>query len=548
MNKFSARSITPYESSYNTESEKEFLSILDRNHSTTRVHKRVISNDSQNYKIESPHTIRNFCGNCIRLERHIHDLKRKQQKYKEGQEIREKHLRQLDSLLQIKDKRLKEEENNLKIEKNQIGRETEDLKKIIKDCQNEKFQLEKENKALAKENSNIVVNLKKAEMKYTEIQKHIKKYEDEKQNIEENIRSQIFKSFESRESSLKKKESEISLAYQKLNYENQLIEEKNMKLAYYEENLLIQEQSIKLKYEELSNFSAELERSEAKLLQDQESLKIESENQLSFIKNKEAQLSASEKALKSKFSMLDAELASIESLKVKLHEQQLILNEEINNYRKLQMDMIEDQSIPDFDKEQSLVFEEKEKYIEEMIERLNEEEKQFAERWAGLKKIEENLKSEVDYFKSKCEELEQKSIRRDESFSIEFQEKLVSLSNKEEELLILENNLKKERQEIDSTAELIKTLNNDLLYQKIKQDEENEKINREKERLLELLRSQEEKAKILAEKEQDLLNFRDFLQEREKGLVSHDNSEDYYRENKRSILTAPCSIPQSPKE
>ena len=534
-NKTSARSISPFENSYDTSTDKELYPSQERN-TNPNSRRRIIPNEYLSKKIDSPPTATRFCGNCIRLERNIHDLTKKLQKEKKKNENREKHAKQLYSLLQIKDKRLKEEENSLKIEKNSISHELEDLKQLIKDIQHEKSRTENENKRISKENANLIVALKKTETKYVEIQKIIKKYEEEKKNLEETLRSQILKNFESRESNLKKKESEISLEYQKINYENELMEEKKIKLSYIEQNLMIQDQSFKLKYEELSNFSNELEESKEKLQQDQQEFEEKVEKKLNTIESCEKNLQNQENSLKLKFSKLDIELQNIESLKTKLNDQRAILDKEINNYRELQQELM-NQPIhyTESEADDASTCQEKEKYIDEMIEKLTEEERKFSERWAGFKKTEESMKNEIEYFKRKNSELEQKlNIKSTEEFAIplEYQEKLFSLQNKEEELINLENTLNKERQDIDATADLVKSLNDDLLAQKKIQDEEYERINKEKERLVDMLKRQEERAKLLSLKEQDLLKFRDSLIDLEKSYVSDDNIHDQNYENK----------------
>lgn len=551
INRRSMRSITPYtpyESSCNTDTEKDLYGTLERKFSSSKSHKRVISGEIQSFKVETSPTIRSFCGNCVRFERQVQELKKKLQKEKENHDTREKHMRQLDSLLQIKDKRLKEEEKSLKSEKNQTNRELEELKRLYKELHHEKIQLENDNKSFSKENSSLISNLKKAETKSAEIQKILKKFEDDKKTIEENIKASILKNLETRENNLKKKETEISLAYQKINYENELLEEKSMKIAYFEQNLIIQEQSIKLKYEELSNFSLELEKSEAKLIEDQNNFKEEVSNQLSYLRSRETQQTAQEKALKSKLSMLDSELENIETLKSKLQEQKSFLSKEIEMYKNLQLEILNEHSINiESDSEKNIISEEKEKYIEEMIERLSEEENKFSERWESMKKLEESLRNELDFYKKKCEQLEHQLLSKEpNNIPSDYHAKILSLQTKEEELLAFENNLNKERLEIDSTVELVKSLNNDLQAQKKIQDEEYKKIEKEKEKILELLKKQEERARTLGLKEQELLNFEQSLRRDSRRPELKISSPESNFEEKSFQTSSPSSILDSP--
>lgn len=518
-NKTSARSITPIDSFYNTETDKEYFSSIDRNYINTKSHKRVTSSDTQYYKLDSSPATENFCSNCIRLERNISDLKKRLQKEKEKFEVKEKHIRQLDTLLQIKDKRLKEEELSLTSEKQSLSYEITDLKKTLHDMYQNRHQGENERKNLIRENSNLTLGIKKAEARIAELQKGLKKYENEKKTNEENMKNIVMKNLEARENTVKVKESEIMLEYQKINYENELIDQKNYKLTYYEQNLLMQEQSIKLKYEELSSYSNELERTKCKIQKEQRKFEEETTAQLLSFKTKENSLATQEKAFASKMSMLNIELDNLETLKIKLHEQKALLDKEINNYKNLQLEIIrEPMNSSEIESESNAYNDEKEKYIEEMIERLNEEEIKFAERINDFKKTEENIKNNLEYYKNRCEELEQKGTSKDYSqiVNLEYQEKLISLQIQEEELANMENHLNKEREDIDATADLVKSLNEDLQVQKKIQDEEYERINKEKEKIVELLKKQEERTKTLAQKEQELISFHERLIEMEK--------------------------------
>ena len=525
-NRVYKNSLSPFGSSCNTDPEKDYFNRIDRQYSDSKSHKRINSNDLCDFKLDCISPIGNFCGNCVRLERQIQELKKKTQRENEKNDVREKHMRQLDSLLQIKDKRLKEEDLTLKNDKSRLESEVISLKKLVKEIHNEKNSIENEKKLLAKENSALSLNLTKSERKCAELQRSIKKQEEDKLNQEESIKSKVLKTFEARENNLKQKELEISSEYEKINYENELIEEKRFKLGYYEQNLMVQEKSLNLKLEELSNYGAELEESRSQLKIDQNDFENRLENHLSAIKSAEAQVSSQEKSLKSKFHLLDMELENVESLKAKLQEQSFLLNQEISNYKSIEEDLIKDSAIrSDNEAEESSIFQEKEQYIEEMIRRLNEEEKIFSERWSNFKKTEDRLKNEVEYFKRKSEELEQKLMEPDAVINIsppDYQEKEEFLKAKEEELLVLEESLKREREDVDSTAELVQSLNKELILQKRVQDQEHEKIEKEKQRLVELLTQQEERARALALREQELAEIReDLMLKRKEGVKEH---------------------------
>ena len=174
VNKTSTRSISPSENSYDTSTDKELYISHYAKYNNASSHRRIISSDQLNIKLESPPSIGKFCGNCIKLERGINDLRKKLQKEINKNEVREKHMKQLDSLLQIKDKRLKEEEISLKSERNQLLYELNDANKIVKETEAEKNKIENEYKRMSKEYSNLLIIVKKTETKYAEIQKGLK--------------------------------------------------------------------------------------------------------------------------------------------------------------------------------------------------------------------------------------------------------------------------------------------------------------------------------------------------------------------------------------
>ena len=549
-NRVYKKSVSPFGSSYNTDTEKDLFSSVER-YSDSRSHKRITSSDLYNMKLDSASPIGNFCGNCVRLERQIQEFKKKSQREKEKADVREKHMRQLDSLLQIKDKRLKEEDLTLKNDKNRLESEVIALKRLLKEVQNDKNLAENDNNILSKENSTLVSNLAKAERKLGDLKKFVKKHEEDRLHLEETIKSQVLKTFEARENNLKKKELEISSEYQKINYENEVIEEKRFKLGYYEQNLMMQEKSIKLKLEELSSYSLELEESKLQLQKDQKDFEERIESELAAIKSTEDQISSQEKTLKSKFHLLDMELGNVESLKSKLQEQSFLLDQEINNYKYIEQDLMKDSvSRSENEAEESSIFQEKEQYIEEMIRRLTDEEKMFSERWNNFKKTEDRLKNEMEYFKRKSEELEQKLQENETVISVnppDYQERLEMLQAKEEELLALEESLGREREDVDSTAELVQSLNEELLLQKKTQDEEYEKIEQEKQRLVELLKQQEERARALALREQEFARIRESMLQKSK-TESKEHMGDLSQELKSSKLTATSSILESPDE
>ena len=83
----------------------------------------------------------------------------------------------------------------------------------------------------------------------------------------------------------------------------------------------------------------------------------------------------------------------------------------------------------------------------------------------------------------------------------------------------MQNYLITEKKNIESGAEFIRSINEDLNQQKLLLCEEREAFEKQKEKIVELDRNQHEKGKLLVNKESELLNFQERLIEREK-LIS----------------------------
>ena len=132
----------------------------------------------------------------------------------------------------------------------------------------------------------------------------------------------------------------------------------------------------------------------------------------------------------------------------------------------------------------------KERKLEEMISAIQEEESKLDERWKSLNNI-ENMSKDFDNLKEKytilqknyafqqqeLSKLKNTTYEKPLQLSEEHLNRIENIKRKEDELLELENQLKREREEIDITTALIKQLNEDLEKQKISQMLEQQKLN-----------------------------------------------------------------------
>ena len=100
----------------------------------------------------------------------------------------------------------------------------------------------------------------------------------------------------------------------------------------------------------------------------------------------------------------------------------------------------------------------------------------------------------------------------------ELESKLKIITQKEADLLQWEENLTKERESIESAAQYIKTINEDLVNQQDVLSGEKEKFEKEKINFVYLHKKLDEKNQILEAKEQEIIMFKEKLDEREKLL------------------------------
>ncbi|OMJ91545.1 hypothetical protein SteCoe_5919 [Stentor coeruleus] len=105
------------------------------------------------------------------------------------------------------------------------------------------------------------------------------------------------------------------------------------------------------------------------------------------------------------------------------------------------------------------------------------------------------------------------------SISEELEGKLVQVKIKESELISMEKHLLQEKESIESAAQFVKSINEDLNIQKQILKEEKETFEKQKMRLFEIDKKQQERTKLLISKQDELTNFRDKLLEREKSFM-----------------------------
>ena len=143
----------------------------------------------------------------------------------------------------------------------------------------------------------------------------------------------------------------------------------------------------------------------------------------------------------------------------------------------------------------------------------NEETMKDAEKYKGLY---QSLKTENNRNNPKQDDGMSNQIVR---LSEELEKKLEKVKEKEKELEKMQEFLMNEKKSIETAAEYVKTINDEINLQKNLLKEEKESVERQKIQLFEIDSKQVEKGKLLISKENELLVFKEKLYERER-LIS----------------------------
>ena len=213
--------------------------------------------------------------------------------------------------------------------------------------------------------------------------------------------------------------------------------------------------------------------------------------------NKEKELDARESALKAHSEeiytlqqLLNDEKNRLEILIRSVNEEKFELDQELQSNRRIfQEKFHQAQLAEDRYKERLYSLDDKEKKLELMIQAFQEEESKLEERWKNIENI-ERITNELTLTKEKLQNLQRNYLIQQQELNQyktknfdspliltpEVQERLELMTKKEEELTEIENQLKKEREEIEISASLIRQLNEDLEKQKFAQQKEQKRL------------------------------------------------------------------------
>ena len=148
-------------------------------------------------------------------------------------------------------------------------------------------------------------------------------------------------------------------------------------------------------------------------------------------------------------------------------------------------------------------------------EELGIENQNLSKELAKYKELSKTLQDKLEIYESSTSDSDYYTIKI-KQLSDELENKLGQVMKKEEELIDLQKYLLSEKKSIDTAAEFVRSINEDLNNEKQKFYEEKELFERNKMKLIGVDKNLQEKAKMLISKESELLIFKEKLTEREK--------------------------------
>ncbi|OMJ83462.1 hypothetical protein SteCoe_15631 [Stentor coeruleus] len=434
--------------------------------------------------------VNDMCVSCLKMKSLMDEATFSIEREKESLENTEKHLKHYDSLLAIKENRLREQELSFENEKNMLEIQKNEI------CR-EKVQIDKQKEMLTSAHSNIKTEKEalekqvlQIEKKYQDVRKILSDYENQKSNVENTIKNDMNKSFENRENALKNKESEINRQYEELKNKARQFEKSYLeKTGLFEKlknDVISKQKIIQEKKSKIAGLKRALE--EAKTSKPQKSQV--SEQLLQEITDKEENIRLKSLDLELMSAKITEERTRLEILRRSLQDEKESIDQEIYSAERAcrekmhQATLLEERA-----KERIQQTELKEQKLEEMIKALQEEEDKLEERWKSVESI-QSTSYELAQLKDKYLNLqksfaEQQMELNDSKYkysdvplqlSSELREKMLYLEKKEEDLNEWELQMKKEREEIDMSASLIKQLNEDLEKQKLAQIKEQKRL------------------------------------------------------------------------
>ena len=316
------------------------------------------------------------CNKCIKYIQMIEELKVQQRFQAEKCINTEKHLKQYDSLLQIKDNRLTQQEVALKNDLELLDTEKEKFLKERKKFEEDKAKFKNEQDYLSLESERIEKSIQELNKRNEELQAMQNDFETKLEELKIREKNQMILEEEYKDKILISRDDDIQRL---LNEAKECKSESDGYLGQHSDNLYdpqnkLQQKKLKLKQKkaELSKFAEELYVLKEKIENDEKNNFQEFENRLSRLSESEEKLLEEKNYIHETEERINEELESIEQLKIILKTQQ----ENLEAERKFIQESY--QSKLDELEEMKMAFKKNQIFMNESKERIQEEDSLFS--------------------------------------------------------------------------------------------------------------------------------------------------------------------------
>ncbi|OMJ85375.1 hypothetical protein SteCoe_13351 [Stentor coeruleus] len=308
--------------------------------SETKSTEKIYLNRHRTNKLTNPVSIDrrtlsgNFCQSCTKYISVIEELKTKQSIISEKYLATERHLKQYDSLLQIKDSRLKQQELALKTDLEIFEKEKDKLAREQKRLNEEKMSFMKEKEYLMMESNRIEFELEELNKKNEELQNMIEDIERKKEEmaiIEQNS-SKIelehkTKLLISREEDIQRLMTELQMYKNENSFSSQ--SNKITDIEFFEQK----KQKYKMKKQKIKEFAEDLYELKEKIESEQKDNFEEFESRMISLTETEKKLLEEKANLEDMQEKVNEEIESINQIKEILKIQQDNLDREVKLWK-----------------------------------------------------------------------------------------------------------------------------------------------------------------------------------------------------------------------
>ncbi|OMJ82003.1 hypothetical protein SteCoe_17438 [Stentor coeruleus] len=272
-----------------------------------------------------------FCQSCMKYISVIEELKIKQSVTSEKYLATERHLKQYDNLLQIKDSRLKQQELALKTDLELFEKEKDKLGREQKRLNEEKASFMKEKEYLMMESNRIEFELDELNKKNEELQNLIERKKEEMVMIEQNS-SKIelehkTKLLISREEDIQRLMTELQMYRNEYSFSSQ--SNKITETEYFDQK----KEKYQIKKQKIKKFAEDLYELKEKIESEQKNNFEEFESRMASLTETEKKLLEEKASLEDMQEKVNEEIESINQIKEILKIQQDNLDRQIKLWK-----------------------------------------------------------------------------------------------------------------------------------------------------------------------------------------------------------------------